>query len=287
MLALEPLPGPFGRAVRGLDLSRDLDDETFRALAEALYAHRLLVLADQRLDRAAFLAFGRRWGQPIPHVLDHLRMPGWPDLLEIGNVGPNAKEEANRNGAAFWHTDQSYDRAPATATMLYSLRAPVEGGETRVADCKAAYDDLDAATRARIDGLEALHFYGAGAGDAGERRAAPLISRRQADEVPPTRHRLARPHSVTGEKALYAVAGTAYGIDGMAEDEAQALLAGLKRHVTQDRYVYAHKYAVGDVAIWDTQMTLHCATPIGLPDGPASERQLWRVSVRGKPPLFH
>ena len=35
-----------------------------------------------------------------------------------------------RNGAALWHTDQSYESEPASATMLYSIRAPQSGGES-------------------------------------------------------------------------------------------------------------------------------------------------------------
>ena len=99
-------------------------------------------------------------------------------------------------------------------------------------------------------------------------------------------HRLVREHAVTGAKALYAVAGTAYAIEGMDDAEAGALIATLKAHAVQDKYVYAHKYEVGDVALWDTQMTLHSATPIGAPNGPGTARLLWRISVRGKPPIY-
>ena len=92
--------------------------------------------------------------------------------------------------------------------MLYAVKVPDTGGETRFADQQAAYDELDAATKLRIDGMKALHFYAATAGRDGEFACAPL-SEEQAALVPPVRHRLVREHSVTGAKALYAVAGTA------------------------------------------------------------------------------
>ena len=285
MFRLEPLPGPFGRAVRGVDVAAGIDDETFRALAHALYRHRVLVLRGQTCDEDEYLAFGRRWGAPIPHVADHARMPGYPEMLEVGNDTHRGREDdLARNTAAFWHTDQSYDADVATATMLYARKVPDRGGETRIADQKAAWDDLDAATRARIDGLTAVHLYGATSGRDGERPVKPLTDA-QAAHVPPAPHRLARRHAVTGEKALYAVAGTACAIEGMADDAAAALIAELKAHAVQERYVYAHSYEVGDIAIWDTQMTLHSATPIG-PPGPGNRRLLWRISVRGKPPVF-
>jgi len=99
-------------------------------------------------------------------------------------------------------------------------------------------------------------------------------------------HPLVRPHSVTGERALYGVAGTAYAIEDMGLDEAEALIAGLKAHCLQDKYIYEHKYTVGDIAMWDTQMTLHSAKPIDLPSGPGTERLLWRISVRGNPAVY-
>ncbi len=286
MFRLEPLAGPFGRAVHDLDIGVGIDDETFRALSEALYEHRVLVLKDQTCDEDAYLAFGRQWGIPIPHVVDDARMPGYPEMLEVGNDTNRGREDdLARNSAAFWHTDQSYEADVATATMLYARKVPDSGGETRIADQKAAYDDLDAATRERIDGLTAVHLYGSTSGRDGERSVKPL-NEAQAGRVPPVPHRLVRSHTITGERALYAVAGTACAIEGMDENEADELIAGLKLHAVQDRYVYAHEYEVGDVAIWDTQMTLHCATPIGPPDRPGAARLLWRISVRGKPPLY-
>ena len=286
MIRFEPLDGPFGRAVHGVDLTEGIADTDLQTLSAALYDHRLLVLKGQKIDKEAFLEFGRKWGTPIPHVLDHLRMPGYPELLGIGNTGAWAKKTEVRNGAAFWHTDQSYEAEPATATMLYAIKTPKVGGETLIADMKAAYDDLDDDMKHRIEALEAVHLYGATAGQDIEKIATPLINQEQIDAVPPVRHRLARAHSVSGETALFAVSGTACAIDGMDDDAARALIATLKAHAVQDKYVYRHAYEVGDIAIWDTQMTLHAATPIEAAAGEDTERLLWRISVKGKPAIY-
>ncbi len=285
MIEFKPLDGPFGRAVHGLDVGAGVDAKTCRKLHDALYAHRVLVLKNQTCGAAAYLAFGRQWGAPIPHVVDTSRMPGYPDMMEVGNTSERSKDETARNSAAFWHTDQSYDADPATATMLYARKVPDVGGETRVIDMKAAYDDLEEATKQRIDKLNAMHLYGATSGRDGEARTAAL-NEAQAVAVPPTPHPLVRSHTVTGERALYGVACTAFGIEDMAESEGEALIAELKAHCVQDKYIYEHKYEVGDIAMWDTQMTLHAAKPIGLPDGKGRERLLWRISVWGKPAVF-
>ena len=289
MLSIHPLAGAnFGAEALGVDVAAGVGDETLRALVGAVHEHRLLVVRDQHLTEDQYLAFGRAWGEPIPHVLDHLRMPGYPEMMAIGNYGGEWKEnESVRNGAAFWHTDQSYEEVPSSVTMLYSIRAPETGGETRLADLKSAFDTLPEETKGRLEGRHAWHLYGAASGRGGEAVASPLVTERQVERVPPVRHLVIRPHDVTGRKTLYAVAGTPYAIEGMDEAEGAALLRELKDHALQERFIYRHKYREGDVAIYDTTQTLHSGTPIGPATSERDTRLLWRISVRGKPRVCH
>ncbi len=93
--------------------------------------------------------------------------------------------------------------------------------------------------------------------------------------MPVITHRIARPHPVTGRKALYAVSGSSFGIVGMPEDEARDLLDELARHATQPRYQLRFKYGVGDIVVWDNAALLHSATLID----PDDARTLWRITV--------
>lgn len=287
MPTVEPLDAAFGAEIRGLDLARDVGADTQRLLTEALYAHQVIVIRDQRLDEDTYLRFGRLWGTPIPHVLDHMRMPGYPELMTVGNTERRDGDPKIRNGAALWHTDQSYEAVPASATMLYSIVTPSSGGETQFCNMAMAYDALDEATRARIDGLEVAHKYGRGRLRPDEQMANPIINDDQDRRVPPIFHPLVYAHPITGRKALYALGHGAHGIRGMDDDEATALIESLKTHVLQQRFIYRHDYRVGDVAIWDTLATLHRATPIDIATGRDDSRLLWRISVRGKPALYH
>ena len=114
----------------------------------------------------------------------------------------------------------------------------------------------------RLEGRYAWHLYGASSGEGDEAVANPLITNDQVKRVPAVRHLIVRPHDVTGRKTLYGVAGTPYAIEGMDEDEGAAILKDLKRHALQERFIYRHKYRVGDIAIYDTTQTLHSGTPI-------------------------
>jgi alpha-ketoglutarate-dependent taurine dioxygenase len=105
--------------------------------------------------------------------------------------------------------------------------------------------------------------------------ASPLTDEQKA-KMPLITHPLVRPHPVTGRKALYAVSGSSYGIVGMPEDEAVALLDELAAHATQPKYMISYPYRVGDVVIWDNASLLHSAT-LTDPDDP---RTLWRITIK-------
>lgn len=280
MMRTSRLPGPFGVEILGLDLKDGISDEAMRRLTALLYEHRIIVVRDQKLTEQQFLNFGRQWGRPHPHVLDHKRMPGYPEMMTVGNT---FKRAANDTPAVFWHTDQSYEAEPAGVTMLHAIMAPEQGGETSLCDMAAAYDALDETMKRRIADLEAMHFYGAATGQDGENKASAMISEHQKRAAPPVPHKLVRAHPVTGRKALYAVAGTPFAVVGMPDGEAQALLKELKRHATEERFVYRHKYRVGDIALWDTLSTMHAAPAIGPATCAADSRLLWRISCKGLP----
>jgi taurine dioxygenase len=287
MVEIVPIDGAaHGANAWGVDLNQPLGGDLMKTLADALYEHRVLVIKNQTLDQPTYLDFGAWWGTPIPHVLDHMRMPGYPALLAVGNTEEKDKKVEIRNGAALWHTDQSYEAVPASATMLYSILVPKHGGQTRLADMVAAYDALDDPTKAAIDGLEVAHLYGAGKLLDGEFTANPLATGDQIERVPTCHHPLVLRHPVTGRKALYATGQSSFAIKGMADREAVALLWKLKTHAIQDRFVYAHAYAVGDIAIFDTFSTMHAAVPIEAASAEYTKRLLWRISVRGLPRVY-
>ena len=286
MATVSPLNGAFGAEISGLDLSQDADDGAMRLVTQTLYANQVVVIRGQELDRDQYLRFGSKWGTPIPHVLDHLRMPGYPTLMTLGNTEKRDRDPKIRNGAILWHTDQSYEAVPATATMLYSIVVPRTGGETQFCNMVAAYDELDEQTKVDIDALEMAHKYGLGQLFPDEAPAAPIINEAQDRLLPAIYHPLVMPHPISGTKALYALGHGAHGIRGMDDEAAESLIAKLKTHVVQEKFVYRHKYDVGDVVVWDTLQTMHRATPIDVATNTADSRCLWRISVRGKPQIY-
>jgi taurine dioxygenase len=276
MLSLAKLHPDFGLEVSGVDVA-ELGDAAFREIEEAFFAGQVLVLRDQRLTPAQFHAFARRFGPPEPHVIDQFHHPDFADILILSNVVKDGQPTGLADAGTYFHTDYSYLDVPARCTMLYSLVVPKVGGDTLFANQYAAYDDLPASTKARIENLVGLHHYGNRDDlDEASRTVASHLTDEQKDRMTWVRHPIVRRHPVTGRKALYAVSGSSFGIKGMAVADAIALLDELKRHATQPKYVYRLRYGVGDVVVWDNASLLHSAT---LTD-PAHARTLWRITVK-------
>jgi taurine dioxygenase len=270
--------GSFGVEVHGANLAA-LDDNGLGRIKDEFYRNQLLVARGQKLSPTQFLLFARRIGPPEPHVIDQFHHPEHADILILSNVEKDGKPTGLADAGTYFHTDYSYLEVPARATMLYSIQVPKAGGDTLFANQYAAYDDLPADMKASIDPLVALHHYGNRDDlDKGSRTVASVLSDEQEKKVTWVKHKLARPRPVTGRTALYAVNGSSFGIEGMAEEEALALLRRLALHSTQDKYQLRLKYGVGDVVIWDNASLLHSAT---LTD-PQDPRTLWRITVKEK-----
>ncbi|HEX2724336.1 MAG TPA: TauD/TfdA family dioxygenase [Beijerinckiaceae bacterium] len=267
-----------GVALDGIDLSKPLSDSAFRDVEQAFWDGQVLAIKGQRLSPAQFLAFARLFGRPEPHVIDTFHHPDAADILILSNRRkPDGSPAGLADGGTYFHTDYSYLDVPARVTMLYSVEVPAKGGNTLFADMYAAYDDLPATMKARIDDLVVLHHYGNRDDlDETSRTAASRLSDDQKRKVTWVRHKLVRTHYGTGRKALYAVSGSSFEIEGMSPDEGRALLDELKAHALQDTYRFSYFYDVGDVLLWDDLATLHSAT-LTDPDDP---RTLWRITVK-------
>jgi taurine dioxygenase len=272
-MEVRPLSAVMGAEVRGLDLSRPLGAEKFDAVLEAFHRHLLLVFPDQRIDQAQHIAFSRRFGDLQVHVLDQYRHPQHSEIYVLSNVDKSGKTTGSHpdKGTLVWHSDLSFQKRPASATILYGIEVARRGGDTLYADMYAAYEALDPATKNRLNGLKAVHDL-----DASRRRAGePAMTASQRAEAPPVQHPAVRTHPDTGRKILYISRHVSH-FAGIPKDESEKLLERLMAHATKDEFVFRHKWGSRDVVMWDNRCTMHCATPY---DAAAERRVLHRTVV--------
>ncbi|HUP30089.1 MAG TPA: TauD/TfdA family dioxygenase [Usitatibacter sp.] len=273
---MQPLSEVLGARIEGIDLTR-MDAAQFAAAEEALHEHGFIVFPSQQLTASDLVAFARRWGPPEPHVIDTFHHPDDANILVLSNIVRDGRPMGLADAGTYFHSDYSYLDVPARCTILHALEMPRANHGTTFANQRRAYEELPDATKRRLQGLVARHHYGNRDDlDEGSRTAASPLSGEQKKKVTWVRHPVVRPHPRTGHPALYAVSGSSFGIEGMADTEAVALLDELKAHATAARYRYAYEYAVGDVIVWDNAQLLHAAP---LPEY-GEARTLWRVTVK-------
>lgn len=247
----------FGVEVTGLDLSRPLDAETARGLGALFDQHLILLFRAQRLSAEGHIAFSRNFGTLEIHVLDQYHASRYPELFVLSNVGPDGRPNRVHpdRGTLVWHTDASWSRRPAYATLLYAEAVPSAGGHTLFADMLSAFEALSEEDRGRLAGLRAVHDLSLSREKAGY---GPLPPEQRA-KAPAVEHPVVRVHPPTGRRGLY-LGSHAHRLAGLGEAESAGLLERMMAHITEPRFVYDHAWRPGDLVMWDNRAVLHRAT---------------------------
>jgi len=267
------------------DLTRDLDDATFREIECVFHENIVVVFRGQQLSNRRHVEFSSRFGELEIHIVKKYLLSDFPEILLISNIRDERGEHIGLADAGFtWHTDTSYRRRPSRCSLLYAKEVPqCDGqplGDTVFANTIAAYEALPESTKKRIEGLKAIHRYSA------RRRVAdsprPKLTPQQLAETPDIAHPIVRTHPYTGRKSLYITAGECIGIDGVPEDEALDLIAELDAHCVRPEFLYRHQWQVGDLLIWDNASSMHLAIcDYALPE----RRLMHRTTVIGTVPF--
>ncbi len=283
---VRPIRPDFVAEVEGLDLARPPDAATMAALLAASDAHAVLVFRNQALTDAQQIAFAEAWGRPERYVLSYrhgirLRLER-PEMVDVSNLDaasgqPLSGAERHRMvnlGNRLWHTDSSFKLPRGGFSFLYAHAvpppAPEGAGETEFADTCAAHDQLPAALRESLAGMEAEHSLMHSRAVLGFTDFAP----EERAALPPVRQPLVMTHPRTGRRSLY-LASHASHVVGMGVAEGRLLLMDLADRATRAGTTYCHGWRVGDLVMWDNRRTLHR----GLPFDERFARDLRRVTT--------
>ena len=99
----------------------------------------------------------------------------------------------------------------------------------------------------------------------------------------PVRHPVVRTHPESGRPALYVNPVFTKSFDGMTEAESAPLLEYLYAQATRPENVYRHRWAEGDVLMWDNRCTMHYAVHDYDDTAP---RLMHRTTAAGDVPFF-
>jgi len=276
--------GDFVARVSGLDLSKPLDDGVFAQVRDAFHHYAVLVFPEQRISDDQQIAFSERFG-PLEVSIrkDRPRRIANPRVSDISNVDerdrvfdPDDERAIYNAGNRLWHSDSSFKRVPAMASLLSGREVPPEGGETEYADLRAAWDALPADRKRGLDELVAEHSFVYSRGLIGYDQFTDA----ERAEVPPVPQAVVRTHPATGRKSLY-VGSHASHVIGRPVEESRALLRELLDFATQPQFVYRHAWRQHDLVMWDNRCVLHRGRPW---DERRYRRVMHRTTVAGAGP---
>jgi taurine dioxygenase len=281
-MRLQPTGKALGATIEQIDLAQPVADADFKQILRALGEHGVLRFPHQRLETNAFARFGRMFGELEINIANQFHEPGHPEVMILSNQTSDGKPVGLGDAGQGWHTDMSYSSDVALANVLYAIKVPTRDGrplgDTLFRNMHAAYEDLPDDIKARLAGRTATHdfakFWDMMRARPGSHRA-PLTPEQRAKK-PPVAQLIFRTHPITGRLILYCNPGYAMRIDGLPEEESAELLEFLFKHQEQEKFFYAHKWAEGDVLMWDNIGTVHNAVPDYRPDEP---RYMRRVQV--------
>jgi alpha-ketoglutarate-dependent 2,4-dichlorophenoxyacetate dioxygenase len=181
-------------------------------------------------------------------------------LTTIGSDGkvaaPDSRVALRNKANQLWHTDSTFKRVPALASVLSARIIPAEGGETEYVSTRLAFERLDPALRRRLENSFAWHDYAHSRGQI----APDLASPEERAALPPQCWRMVWKNPVNGRSALF-IASHAYAIEGVEKDEGLELLGELMAAATTPGTSYVHRWRAGDVVMWDNRATMHRGRP--------------------------
>jgi len=252
----------FGLEITGLDVSKPLDAATVAALTKLSGEHKLLVFKGQNLSSEQLNGFAQYFGdtkQVPPQLSGRNNREREHNVSRLGNQEDADKPHVAPTGygivARFWHTDSSWRPIPTWLTFLTAVELPDADGDTGFADMQAAYDALSDERKALLEGKSMIHSWRT------LRHYEPTIPAMGDDEnvPPPATHPLVR--TVNGRKSLFLNGHVSYYVGNMPFEEGEALFRELMAHATSPAFTYQHKWAIGDLAMWDDRTTMHRAMP--------------------------
>jgi len=266
-----PLSPTIGAEIGGISLAEPMDDATFEEVHRALLEYKVIFFRDQDLNPEQHVGFARRFGDLETHPFVPHR-EGHPAVMVI------QKNHQIGGYENVWHSDVTWRLEPSLGSVLLAREVPAVGGDTLFSDMVAAYEGLDEATRASLEGLRAVHDF---TRTFGRLMSAEDLEKKRK-EYPPAEHPVVRTHPETGRKALFVGhPDTCTNFENMTVAESRPLLDFLYAHSVQPDTMYRHMWRPGDLLMWDNRCTMHYAVH----DYGTEVRNMHRVTVKGTKPV--
>jgi alpha-ketoglutarate-dependent 2,4-dichlorophenoxyacetate dioxygenase len=279
VIATHPLHRFFGAIVEGVNVAKQINDETFLKLQNALSEFSVLVLPGQNINDAQQIEFSQRFG-PLETTKIGTRGAGSP-LVILSNIGEDNRivpvadplNMVNRANMQ-WHADSSFKRIPAQTSILSAREVPVTGGNTEFASMRAVYAKLPENLRQATEDRVAIHDFA----HSRDKVDPNLMTDSERATLPPVRQAMVLDQ---GHKLSLYIGSHVSHIEGMTKSESRELIDRLLSFATQKQFIYCHAWCLHDLVIWDNRSVMHRAQPFV---NHKERRRMVRTTIAGVTP---
>ena len=304
-MEIEALPRKAGAVLHGLDLAKPLSDSAFGDIYATYLRWTNIIITDQNyLSSKNYVDFCGRFGKIIVGVPSTSRqkkysksdvdeteapkytLPAYPEIYVITNLERKGKPAGLAKAGLYWHSDLYYVAQPAKVTFLFGKDVPMSGGDTLILNTYEVFDAMPKDLKERVKGVWMHHSWITGWPYTFPNRAP--LSPEECVSTPDVEHPLVGCHPETGRPFLYP--GALYQFEnpgikpiGLSDQKAAVLYRDIKDFTLDERFIYRHKWRVGDILATDNLAGMHCATDF---DDTLELRTLHRVTIEGVAPAM-
>ncbi|MGE0630361.1 MAG: TauD/TfdA dioxygenase family protein [Hyphomicrobiaceae bacterium] len=262
-----------GAEILGVDLSRNIPQETIAEIWNVLVDRCVVLFRGQTLEQSDLVRATSQFGEcgeydrPKEfHTSGQKKV--LPQIMLITNIRENGEPIGSLPDGEMWfHHDTIHRKVPHKSTLLYSIEIPTWGGNTAFSNLMAAYDALPDDLRIALEGRKAYNAFSYGSTHKGDPNA---VAARNA-----AIHPAIRTCPDNGRKAIYLDRLMTQHLVDVPTEESDAILNRVYDFIEQDEFCYEHVWKKGDVLMWDNRTSVHARR-----DFPAEQtRLMWRTTL--------
>ncbi len=262
-LTTKPLCEAFGVEISGIDINDVTAEHLFPDIRALFERHSAVLFTAQDMTEETHWRLANLFGPVEDRKADERKADEAMEIPEVSNLRDDGTttermdlQTLNLKANFLWHSDSTFLPVPALVNILTAKIVPVDGGATELASTRAAWSAMPGDLKSKVEGRGIWHRYSHSRRKISEELAALPMFNKWPDQC----WRSVWTNPVNGQEALY-VASHAFRIEGYSEDDSAAILDELIAFCTQEPFVYAHRWSVGDVLLWDQRAVLHRGTP--------------------------
>ena len=106
-IEIKKLHQKFGAEIINFNLSKDLNNKSFKEILFTFNEYGILLFRKQNLSIENQVIFGRKFGKVLIHAVNQYHAKGHPEVYVLNNLDDKGNPSGKHpdQGSLYWHTD--------------------------------------------------------------------------------------------------------------------------------------------------------------------------------------